>query len=48
MKRFVSILLLLALLLGCLPLGVLAADGEGYFYFSAESDGLIVAPMKVP
>ena len=48
MKRFVSILLLLALLLGCLPVSALAADGEGYFYFSAESDGLIVAPMKVP
>ena len=47
MKRFVSILLLLALLLGCLPVSVLAADGEGYFYFSAESEGLLVAPMKV-
>ena len=48
MKRFVSILLLLALLLGCLPVSVLADGGEGYFYFSAESDGLIAAPRKVP
>ena len=48
MKRFVSILLLLALLLGCLPVSVLADGGEGYFYFSAESGGLIAAPRKVP
>lgn len=48
MKRFVSILLLLALLLGCLPISALAAGEEGYFYFSAESNGLIAAPMKVP
>lgn len=48
MKRFVSILLLLALLLGCLPVSALAAGEEGYFYFSAESNGLIAAPMKVP
>ena len=48
MKRFVSILLLLALLLGCLPVSALAAGEEGFFYFSAESNGLIAAPMKVP
>ena len=48
MKRFVSILLLLALLLGCLPVSVLAAGEEGYFYFSAESkDTLLIAPVKI-
>lgn len=48
MKRFVSILLLLALLLGCLPVSALAAGEEGYFYFSAESkDKLLIAPVKI-
>lgn len=48
MKRFVSMLLLLALLLGCLPVSVLADGGEGYFYFSAESkDTLLIAPVKI-
>ena len=48
MKRFVSILLLLALLLGCLPISALAAGEEGYFYFSAESkDKLLIAPVKI-
>lgn len=48
MKRFVSILLLLALLLGCLPVSALAVGEEGYFYFSAESkDKLLIAPVKI-
>ena len=83
MKRLISILLLLAMLLSCLPLGVLAADaepveaentvdaapaedaeiedvaaaalpaaqsadGENFFYFSAEAEGkLLIAPVKI-
>ncbi len=48
MKRFVSILLLLALLLGCLPISALAAGEEGYFYFSASTQSsLIIAPERV-
>ena len=83
MKRFISILLLLAMLLSCLPLSVLAADaeqveaentvdaapaedakvedtaagalpaaqsadGENFFYFSAEAEGrLLIAPVKI-
>ena len=48
MKRFVSILLLLALLLGCLPVSVLADGGEGYFYLAASTqNGLIIAPERV-
>lgn len=83
MKRFVSILLLLALFVSCLPVSVLAdnatptetedladaapsedaevedvdaealpaaqsADGENFFYFSAEAeDKLLIAPVKI-
>ena len=48
MKRFVSILLLLALLLGCLPVSVLADGGEGYFYLAASTQsGLVIAPERV-
>ena len=49
LKRLISALLLFAMLLSCLPLGVLAADGENSFYFSAEtSETLIVSPRKIP
>ena len=49
LKRIISSFLLLAMLLSCLPLGVLAADGENDFYFSAEtSEALIVSPRKIP
>jgi len=48
MKRFVSMLLLLALLLGCLPVSVLADGGEGYFYLAASTQsGLVIAPERV-
>lgn len=49
LKRLISALLLLAMLLSCLPLGVLAADGKNDFYFSAEtSETLVVSPRKIP
>lgn len=49
LKRLTSALLLLAMLLSCLPLSVLAVDGENYFYFSAEtSETLVVSPRKIP
>ena len=49
LKRLISALLLLAMLLSCLPLSVLAVDGENYFYFSAEtSETLVVSPRKIP
>ena len=49
LKRLISALLLLAMLLSCLPLSVLAVDGENYFYFSAEtSETLVVPPQKIP
>lgn len=83
LKRMTAALLLLAMLLSCLPLGVLAADaepveaentvdaapaedaeiedaaaealpaaqsadGENFFYFSAEAEGkLLIAPVKI-
>ena len=49
LKRLISALLLLAMLLSCLPLGVSAADDENSFYFSAEtSKTLVVSPQKIP
>ena len=49
LKRIISALLLLALLLSCLPLGVSATDDENSFYFSAEtSKTLVVSPQKIP
>ncbi len=49
LKRLISALLLFAMLLSCLPLSVLAVDGENYFYFSAEtSETLVVPPQKIP
>ena len=49
LKRLISALLLFAMLLSCLPLSVLAVDGENYFYFSAEtSETLVVSPQKIP
>ena len=49
LKRLISALLLLALLLSCLPLGVSATDDENSFYFSAEtSKMLVVSPQKIP
>ena len=49
LKRITAALLLLAMLLSCLPLSVLAVDGENYFYFSAEtSETLVVSPRKIP
>ena len=49
LKRLISALLLLAMLLSCLPLSALAADGENYFYFSAETaETLVVSPRKIP
>ena len=78
LKRMTAALLLLAMLLSCLPLSVLAADaepveaentvdaapaedaevealpaaqsadGENFFYFSAEAEGkLLIAPVKI-
>ena len=49
LKRLISALLLLAMLLSCLPLGVSATDDENSFYFSAEtSKTLVVSPQKIP
>ena len=49
LKRLISALLLLAMLLSCLPLGVSATDDENRFYFSAEtSKTLVVSPQKIP
>ena len=49
LKRLISALLLLAMLLSCLPLSVLAVDGENFFYFSAETaETLVVSPQKIP
>lgn len=49
LKRLISALLLLAMLLSCLPLGVSAADDENSFYFSAETfKTLVVSPQKIP
>ena len=47
-KRFISALLLLALLIGCFPVIALAENGGEYFYFSAETDEkLVAAPKKI-
>ena len=49
LKRLISALLLLAMLLSCLPFTALAVDGENYFYFSAETtETLVVSPQKIP
>ena len=49
LKRIISALLLLAMLLSCLPFTALAVEGENYFYFSAETtETLVVSPQKIP
>ena len=49
LKRLISALLLLAMLLSCLPFTAMAVEGENDFYFSAEtSEALLVSPRKIP
>ena len=49
LKRIISALLLLAMLLSCLPFTAMAVEGENDFYFSAEtSEALLVSPRKIP
>ena len=48
LKRLISALLLLALLLSCLPLGVSATDDENSFYFSAETFETLVVSPHIP